>query len=201
MTHHEIAEIAFQAERLHFGISGGWQDQYAAVFGGFNFIEFHLEENIVNPLRITQNTIFELEESLVLCNTGVERNSGKIHNDQKTSMTDSSISDLVTQNVKLCWKIRNHLLKGELNKFGKCLNDTWELKREFSSKISNKSLDDIYNGAINHGALGGKLLGAGGGGFFVFYVTPFRKKSLLSYLRSKNLKIQPFRFEPEGLKV
>ena len=85
-------------------------------------------------------------------------------------MNDSLISDLVSENVKLCWQIRNHILRGELNKFGKCLHETWKLKRKFSSKISNKSLDDIYNGALNHGALGGKLLGAAGEAS-LFYIT------------------------------
>ena len=82
-SQYEIAEIAFQAERLHLGIAGGWQDQYASVFGGFNFIEFHADENIVNPIRVHPDVVSELEECLVLCDTGIGHHSGNIHEDQK----------------------------------------------------------------------------------------------------------------------
>lgn len=198
---YEIAEIAFQAERLRLGISGGWQDQYASVFGGFNFIEFHAEENIVNPIRVHPDVIAELEESLVLCNTGIAHHSGDIHDDQKETMTSEAVKELVDTNVKLTYKIRNHLFRGNLQKFGECLDSAWQLKRNFSKMISNKHLDDIYNGALANGATGGKLLGAGGGGYFIFYVSPFQKFALLDYLKSKKLKIQKFRFDNEGLKT
>jgi len=198
---HELAEIAFQAERLHLGIAGGWQDQYAAVFGGFNFIEFHVDENIVNPMRVHPDIALELEESLILCNTGIDHHSGNIHDDQKETMTSKSIRELVNDNVKLSYSIRNHLLRGDLARFGECLNQAWKLKRSFSSMISNDYIDSIYNDAIQNGAIGGKLLGAGGGGFFIFYVSPFKKHMLMSHLKSKNLILQPFRFEHDGLKT
>ena len=200
-SQHEIAEIAFQAERLHFGVSGGWQDQYATVFGGFNFIEFHKGENIVSPLRINPDTVLELEESLILCDTGLDHSSGAIHQDQKETMSSEVVQDMVSANVQLSYLIRNNLLKGDFNKFGECLNKTWELKRNFSKKISNDHLDSIYDGAIENGAVGGKLLGAGGGGFFIFYVSPFKKHKLVSYLQSKKLTCKSFRFEPDGLKT
>lgn len=198
---HELAEISFQAERLHLGIAGGWQDQYAAVFGGFNFIEFHIDENVVNPMRVHPNIVLELEESLVLCNTGIDRHSGNIHENQKETMTAKSVQEMVKNNVELSYSIRNHLLRGELKKFGECLDRSWQLKRNFSSMISNDYIDSIYDGAMKNGATGGKLLGAGGGGFFIFYVDPFEKHRLMSYLESKNLTLQPFRFEPDGLKA
>jgi D-glycero-alpha-D-manno-heptose-7-phosphate kinase len=198
---HELSEIAFQAERLHLGIAGGWQDQYAAVFGGFNFIEFHAEENIVHPIRIHSDVVLELEESLLLCNTGAEHHSGNIHDNQKETMGSEAIREMVSENVDLSYATRNHLLKGELRKFGECLGKSWELKRNFSRMISNEYIDSIYTGAIQHGAVGGKLLGAGGGGFFLFYVPPFKKNTLIDYLESENLKLQAFRFEPEGLKA
>ena len=200
-TQHEIVEIAYQAERLHFGIAGGWQDQYAAVFGGFNFIEFHEGENIISPLRINTDTILELEESLILCDTGLDHSSGTIHQDQKKTMSSERVQDMVGANVQLCYLIRNNLLKGDLRKFGECLDKTWRLKRNFSDKISNVQLDTIYDGAIENGAVGGKLLGAGGGGFFIFYVPPFEKHRLVSYLQSKKLTCKQFRFESEGLKT
>lgn len=200
-SQHELAEIAFQSERLHLGVAGGWQDQYAAVFGGFNFIEFHPDENIVSPIRLQPDISAELEESLVLCNTGIGHNSGNIHDDQRQQMASRSVQELVKKNVELTYSTRKHLLKGELNKFGKCLDEAWRLKRNFSGMISSDYLDGIYEGALKNGAVGGKLLGAGGGGFFVFYVPPFEKNRLITYLNSKNLIIQPFRFEPDGLKT
>ena len=200
-SQHEIAEIAFQAERLHFGVSGGWQDQYAAVFGGFNFIEFHKGENIISPLRINHDTALELEENLILCDTGLDHSSGTIHQDQKETMSSQKVQDMVGANVQLSYLIRNNLLKGDFQKFGECLDKTWKLKRNFSSKISSDYLDSIYDGAIKNGAVGGKLLGAGGGGFFIFYVSPFKKHKLVSYLRSMKLTCKPFHFEPDGLKT
>ena len=196
---HELAEIAFQAERLHLGVAGGWQDQYAAVFGGFNFMEFFPDENIVSPIRLHPKIALELEESLILCDTGISHDSGNIHVDQKESMAADAVKSLVAENVQLTYSTRKHLLRGDLAKFGNCLDAAWHLKRNFSSMISSSHLDAIYDGAIENGALGGKLLGAGGGGFFIFYVSPFKKHTLMSYLGSKNLNIQPFRFEPEGL--
>ena len=198
---HEVAEIAFQAERLHLGIAGGWQDQYAAVFGGFNFIEFHAEENIVHPIRVHSDIALELEESLILCDTGIEHHSGNIHDNQRKTMTSAAVRKMVKANVELSYATRNHLLRGELVKFGECLDRAWRLKRNFSSMISSEYIDDIYNGALENGASGGKLLGAGGGGFFLFYVSPFKKHTLMSYLKSQNLKLQSFRFESDGLKT
>jgi D-glycero-alpha-D-manno-heptose-7-phosphate kinase len=200
-SHHELAEIAFQAERLHLGISGGWQDQYASVFGGFNFIEFHPEENIVSPIKLQPEIALELEESLILCDTGISHNSGNIHDDQKQMMTDEDVQQSVKKNVELTYLTRKYLLKGDLVKFAKCLDSAWRLKRSFSSMISSAHIDVIYEGALKNGAMGGKLLGAGGGGYFIFYVPPFRKNELINYLKSKNLTIQPFHFEPNGLKT
>jgi D-glycero-alpha-D-manno-heptose-7-phosphate kinase len=198
---HELSEIAFQAERLHLGIAGGWQDQYASVFGGFNFIEFNLEENIVNPIRIKSESLFELEESLVLCDTGIGHNSGNIHVNQKETMRSQSIRNKVKANVELTYKIKNYLLRGNFDDFGRALDQAWNLKKEFSSMITNQYIDDIYDGALKNGALGGKLLGAGGGGFFIFYVPPFEKIKLLEYLNLKKLMVQPFKFERNGLQA
>ena len=197
---HELAEIAFQAERLHLGINGGWQDQYASVFGGFNFIEFNADENIVSPIRLDPDVRLELEENLILCNTGINHNSGDIHDNQEKTMSESNIKSLVEQNVKLTFQIRNHLLKGNLKEFANCLNEAWKLKKNFSPMISNNAIDKIYDGAIGHGASGGKLLGAGGGGFFIFYATPFNKDELIKFLKSQNLTIKNFQFESDGLK-
>lgn len=199
--HHELAELAFQAERHCFGVAGGWQDQYAAVFGGFNFIEFQMDQNIVHPLRVPGKTLLELEESLVLYDTGIAHSSGEIHEDQQERMVDHKIQLLVDGGVKLSYEMRNHLLRGRLLEFGECLDKIWQLKRKLSNKISSAELDQIYDGAKLNGAVGGKILGAGGGGFFLFFAAPNKKYKLIEYLEQSGCKTSPFRFEPEGLQA
>ena len=198
---HELAEIAYQAERHYLGVAGGWQDQYATVFGGFNFMEFRMDQNIVHPLRIHNDTLLELEESLILCDTGTTHDSGDIHQDQRLQMQQEHIRQQVKTNVELTYRMRNQLLRGNLLEFGQSLHEAWQFKRQFSNKISTERLDTIYDNALKHGAVGGKLLGAGGGGFFIFYVPPFRKHELMTNLEQAGLQIRPFRFEPEGLRA
>ena len=198
---YELAELAFQAERLYQGVAGGWQDQYATVFGGFNFMEFRMDQNIVHPLRIHPDILLELEESLILCDTGTPHDSGDIHQDQRQQMQQESILQMVQSNVELTYRMRNHLLRGRLLQFGQSLHEAWQFKRQFSSKISNARLDQIYESALGHGAAGGKLLGAGGGGFFIFYVPPFRKHELMNNIEATGLKVNPFCFEQEGLRA
>lgn len=198
---HELAELAFQAERLYLKVAGGWQDQYATVFGGFNFMEFRMEQNIVHPLRIHPEILLELEESLVLCDTATPHDSGDIHQDQRQHMQQADVHKKVQSNVELTYRMRNHLLRGRLMQFGQSMDEAWQLKRQFSDKISNSRLDSIYENARANGAIGGKLLGAGGGGFFIFYVSPFRKHELLDSLAAAGLRVHPFRFEQEGLRA
>ena len=198
--HHELAELAYQAERLYHGIEGGWQDQYATVFGGFNFMEFKMDQNVVHPLRIHDDILLELEESLILCNTGISHNSGSIHKNQRREMKQKDIKKHVQANVALCFEMRNQLLRGELLRFGKSLNQAWNNKKKLSSEISNNDLDLIYKNALKNGAIGGKLLGAGGGGFYIFYTPPSSKHELIEFLNESQLEIRPFRFEKEGLR-
>ena len=168
---YEIAEMAYQSERLYFKISGGWQDQYATVFGGFNFMEFKLKQNIVHPLRLEYQTELELKENLVLCDTCLDHSSSDIHDNQKKQfLNKDELKKLVALNVELTLEIRDNLLKGKLSKIGHLLDKAWSFKKQFSDKISNERLDNIYNTAVNNGAIGGKLLGAGGGGFLFFIV-------------------------------
>ena len=196
---YELAEMAFQAERLNMGISGGWQDQYATVFGGLNFIEFKQDNNVIYPLRIKDKTILELEENLVLFEITSGRNSGSIHDDQEETMKSLEVQDMVKKNVAHCYDMKDSLLRGRLSEFGSGLNLAWSLKRQFSKKISNNYLDDIYSYAIKNGALGGKLLGAGGGGFFLFYVKYSSKNELLDAMRRKGFKETKFNFDMKGM--
>jgi D-glycero-alpha-D-manno-heptose-7-phosphate kinase len=145
--------------------------------------------------------LLELEESLILCDTGTPHDSGDIHQDQRQQMRQESVLQMVQSNVELTYRMRNHLLRGRLLQFGQCLHEAWQFKRQFSSKISNARLDKIYENALNHGAIGGKLLGAGGGGFFIFYAPPFRKHELMNNIEAAGLMVHPFRFEQEGLRA
>jgi len=198
---YELAELAYQAERIYFGVEGGWQDQYATIFGGVNFQEFGSDKNLIHPLRIHADTLLELEESLILCNVDGMHNSGDIHKDQRQEVEKNHIKELVKENVRLTYKIREYLLRGRLFDFGIALDESWQLKRNFSQKISNPALDIIYQSALNHGAIGGKLLGAGGGGFMLFYSLPFRRHELANYLTNQGFTLLPFKFDHEGLKA
>ena len=197
---YEISELAYQAERLYLGVAGGWQDQYATVFGGINFMEFKADQNVIHPLRISNDVLLELEESLILCDTGTIHESGDIHEDQKAELNKSEMQELVKQNVDLTFLMRDQLLRGRLLEFGQTLDKAWHLKRKFSKKISNLYLDSIYENAKINGAIGGKLLGAGGGGFFLFYVPSKSKNSLMDAMQQLGNTVRPFRFELEGLR-
>lgn len=198
---YELAELAYQAERHSLEISGGWQDQYATVFGGINFMEFRMDQNLVHPLRIQPETLLELEESLILCDTGMSHESGDIQADHEQQITQADARKHIDSNVLLSYTMRNELLKGRLREFGKLLDQAWQHKKQVSPKVSNASLDSLYDAALSHGALGGKLLGAGGGGFFLFFVPPYKKHELLSFLKSSRLNPQSFRFEESGLQA
>ena len=196
---YEVAEIAFEAERLCMNISGGWQDQYATVFGGFNFMEFNNEENIIHPLKITNQNIANLEENLVLCYTNTSHESGEILSNQKKNISKMDIEAIVKKNVALTYKIKNALLKGPNKSFGLLLDKAWNYKKKLSKHITNSNLDIIYKEALENGAIGGKLLGAGGGGYFLFYVPFDKRNQLIKWMDNRVLKYTPFRFESEGL--
>ena len=198
LNSHDIAELAFQAERIELGLSGGWQDQYATVFGGFNFMEFTDNENIINPLRFSEDILNELEDSLILCYTGLNHNSGDIHNNQKNNMLKEKEFAEITKDI--AHEMKNRLLKGQLDDFGELLHKAWTIKKNFSTEISNTELDNIYDFALINGSLGGKLLGAGGGGYFLFYVPTFKKLELINSLEEKGYKIDTFTFDKVGLR-
>ena len=197
---YEIAELAFQTERLCFGIAGGWQDQYASAFGGFNLIEFADRRNMVHPIRLEEAIQNELESCLMLCGTGISHDSGQLHELQREELEASAQQkDLLSDSVALCRKMHRHLIRGELRAFGLCLDQAWQLKKRFSSAVSHSNLDDIYAAAINAGALGGKLLGAGGGGFFLFYVQPQYRQKVAKAVQALGCETQSLRFESSGV--
>jgi D-glycero-alpha-D-manno-heptose-7-phosphate kinase len=198
---HEIAEMAFQAERLMLNIPGGWQDQYATVFGGFNHMEFFSDQNTIVPLRLDPNIIAELEESLVLCYTGSGRDSGAIHRDQKAQHETSDAVAAAAKQKEVTRDIRRHLLRGQLLECGRLIDDAWHAKRKLSSKISSDAIDAIYDFAKRHGAVGGKLLGAGGGGYLMFFVRPFERYQLIAALEQQGHSCSRIMFEENGLRT
>jgi D-glycero-alpha-D-manno-heptose-7-phosphate kinase len=198
-TTYEVAELAFQAERLCFGVAGGWQDQYASAFGGLNLIELGGEKNLVHAIRMEPATLNELEECLILCDSRINHDSGSLHKTQREVFSEDDKSLHVEEMVQLCRKMHKHLIRGELLDFGRSLGMTWKLKRGLSSNISNEYLDEIYSAALDAGALGGKLLGAGGGGFFMFFVQPQYRQIVTQRLRALGCRILSFRFETEGV--
>lgn len=199
---HEIAELAFQAERLHMNVAGGWQDQYATVFGGFNFMEFNKNKNNIHNLKVQEKTILEMEENFLLYELPKGRTieGDSIHKDQKNSMQSKEVQSKVKEAVNLCYLMKDNLLRGHLKSFGESLDTAWKLKRQFSNKISNSTIDEVYDYAIKSGALGGKLLGAGGGGFFLFYVEPLKKYSFIKKMHKKKMSPTKFSFESNGLR-
>jgi D-glycero-alpha-D-manno-heptose-7-phosphate kinase len=197
-TRHDIAELAFQAERIELGLNGGWQDQYATVFGGFNFMEFRENENIINPLRVSKDILNELEDSLILCYSGISHNSSDIHTNQKENMNKNKEFASIAKNI--AYEMKNKILKGQLDNFGQLLHKAWETKKRFSKNITTDYLDDIYDFALSNGAIGGKLLGAGAGGYFLFYVPTFKKLELINALKRKELIVDTFTFDTQGLR-
>ncbi len=197
---YEIVELAFHSERIVLELNGGWQDQYATVFGGFNYMEFNNTSNIVNPLRIKDDIKDELEDSLLLCYTGKNHNSGNIHNDIRKKMRVSKEKSYAQKTKEIAYQMKSSLLQGKIGDFGELLGQAWEAKKKFSSKISNKFLDDIYDYALKNGAVGGKLLGAGDGGYFLFYVPTHKKIDFITAIKKRKLFVEPFTFDDNGLR-
>lgn len=169
---YDIAQLAYDIERVDLKMAGGKQDQYAATFGGVNFMEFY-EGNkvIVNPLRIKQVRIDELEFNLILYYTKTSRESAKIIESQAGNAKNKFEKPVQAMHEvkKQAFLMKEALLKDELQRIGEILSVSWEHKKNMASGITNEFLDRIYNNAISAGATGGKISGAGGGGFMIFY--------------------------------
>lgn len=198
---YQLAEIAFQAERVEIGIAGGWQDQYAAVFGGINFIEFKSDDVVVHPLRIKEEILNELECSLLLCYTGQTRSSGDIHKKQTKAYIckNKLVVDALDKTRDFAFNMKNALLKGDLLKFGQLLREAWLVKKEFDKEVSNSVIERLYEIGTEAGAICGKVLGAGGGGYILFFCSPLNKLDVAKALESHGGVIMDFNFEFKGL--
>ncbi|MHA1679944.1 MAG: GHMP family kinase ATP-binding protein [Promethearchaeota archaeon] len=203
LTNYEAGEKSFDIERNKLGIKGGSQDQFAAVFGGFNYMEFFKGRTIVNPLRIHKDIVNELQYNTILVNTGKSRMSDKIL-DEQIRLYNSEKDRMLPyyhHAVELTNQIKNALLKQDLDDFATLLSEAFENKKQFCSKISTDRVEKIYSTAMNHGALGGRILGAGGGGFMMFYVDYLRKRELIRKLGEIGVDILNFSFDKYGLQT
>jgi len=200
---YDIAQLAYEIERKDIGIKGGKQDQYAAAFGGFNFMEFEGEQVIINPLRMKPHIVNELQYNMLLCYTGGTRLSAKIIDSQVQNFVSGKkdtvdAMDLLKRNAK---DMKNALLTGKLNEFGELLNYGWEQKKKMSNKISNPVIDELYEEAKKAGAIGGKISGAGGGGFMMIYCQFDRRHKVAERLEKIGGEIIDFQFEEKGLQT
>ena len=199
MDAYQLADLAYQVEREDLKIAGGYQDQYAATFGGFNFIEFHGRNNVVvNPLRIKKDIIHELQYNLLLCSTGNIHVSATIIKDQVQNYEKKDAFDAMCEVKALAYALKDELLKGNLHNFGKLLNYGWESKKRMSSKITNPQVDALYNEAMAAGALGGKLLGAGGGGYLLMYCPYNLRHKVAARLEAAGGQLTDWVFELRG---
>ena len=199
MSKHQLAEEAIHVERDILQEHGGWQDQVAAAYGGLNRIDFSEGQFKVTPIIIHPDRKKELDDSLMLFYTGVQRFSSEIQADTFAKPVDKTKQLL--DMLALVDDAQNILTdkNASLNEFGKLLDYTWKLKRGTGNKVSNNSIDELYDKGIKAGALGGKLLGAGGGGFLLFYVEKDKQENVLKAL--DELMHVPFQFESEGSTV
>lgn len=203
ITDYEIAEIAYKIERVDMGIKGGLQDQYAATFGGVNYIEFDGDSVVVNPLRIPKATLNELEYHLMLCFTGSTRLSANILEEQIDGYVhrNENVVEALDTLKELAIEMKRCLLQGKIDDFGAYLHEGWQTKKKLASNITNPQIDEMYEQARHLGVLGGKISGAGGGGYLLLYC-PFRKRHLVAErLEQMGGKVIEFSFEFQGLQT
>lgn len=209
LNDYQKAQLAYEIERIDLNLSGGKQDQYAAVFGGFNFMEFKTDSSvIVNSLRLQDSRINELECSLLLYYSGKSRKSA----DQQLALSKSIITNQISntenkenktmdamRNLKEnAYFMKDYVLTGNIKAFAECLRVGWENKKKTSSIVSNKELEATIDFAMNNGAEAVKVSGAGGGGFLMLYCNPINRQKLIDAMETLPGKIYPVRFSKAG---
>lgn len=198
---YDIAQLAYEIERIDVKLNGGKQDQYAATFGGFNFMEFYSDNRvIVNPLRIKNWIVNELESSLVLYFTGISRESAKIIDEQsQNAIKRKQVTiEAMHQMKNDALGMKEAILKGDILKLAERLGASWEAKKKSASSVSNEYLDKVYETAIRAGAYSGKISGAGGGGFMMFIVDPVKKLDVIKGLNKLGGEVKEVQFTKYG---
>jgi D-glycero-alpha-D-manno-heptose-7-phosphate kinase len=201
LSPYDIAEMAFKIERVDLKLAGGRQDQYAASFGGFNFIEFEREGTVVTPLRLRRQTLEELEYRLLLCYMGQTRQSAKIIERQTRSYVEGNKKTVAAlEHLKVqAHEMKRALLLGHIDGFGELLHEAWEQKKRLDDGISNTHVDKLYQIARKEGAIGGKMPGAGGGGYFLLLTRFDRRHRVAAALEKHGGQVVPFQFESRGM--
>ncbi|MBO5838907.1 MAG: dehydrogenase [Bacteroidales bacterium] len=204
LAEYDIAALAYSIERIDLRLAGGKQDQYAATFGGFNFMEFYAENKvIVNPLRIKESIMNELSRNLVLFYTSTSRSSADIIERQQKNVVAKNTQSIeaMQQLKKQAVLMKEALLRNELDKIGDILNLGWEYKRQMAKGISTELFEDVYKAALNAGARGGKISGAGGGGYIFFYCPDCVRYRVIEALSNFGGKVRRFEFTKQGLQT
>lgn len=199
---YDIAQLAYEIERKDLGMAGGKQDQYAATFGGVNYMEFYADNKvIVNPLRIKREYLFELENNLVLYFTATSRDSAEIIARQSKNVVDKKEKSIEAMHqLKLqSQRMKEALLTGRVHEIGEILDFGFQQKKQMAEGISTSLVDDIYNAAKKAGATGGKISGAGGGGFMTFYCPGNTKYAIFKTLSAFGGYVMPYQFVDHGL--
>lgn len=201
---YDIAQLAYDIERRDLAFAGGKQDQYAATFGGWNFMEFYKDDKvIVNPLRIRDQYLQELEFNMIMYYTGTSRVSSKIIEAQSSNVqkkSDKSIEAM--HNLKeQAYRMKEAVLKGELNMIGDILDYGWKYKKQTATGVSNKTIDEIYEAAMKAGATGGKISGAGGGGFMTYFCPGNTRYRVIETLKKFGGEVYNIEFCNYGLRT
>ncbi len=201
---YDLAHLAFEIERIDMAMAGGKQDQYAATFGGFNFMEFYDKDKvIINPLRIKDKVMNELAYNIILYYTQTSRNSSDIIERQQKNVSSKSekpieaMHKLKEQSVLM----KEALLKGKLDQIGEILNLGWQYKKQMAEGITTTLFEDLYETAIKAGASGGKISGAGGGGFIFFYCPGTTRYNVIKALDKFGGSVQRYEFTKQGLET
>jgi len=198
---YDIAHLAFEIERLDAGLSGGRQDQYAATFGGFNFIEFSDNNRVVvNPLRVKNWILSELEASIILFHTGVSRSSAAIIAEQTQNLVSNADKPMqaMHQLKADAYMMKEAMLKGDFRTLAAVLNRSWEAKKETASAISNDRINRLFEAAMAAGAVAGKVSGAGGGGYITFMADPLARIDVMRRLAQEEGEVITCSFTKRG---
>ena len=201
---YDLAYLAYIIERIDLEQSGGKQDQYAAAFGGFNFMEFYANDRvIVNPLRVRNDIINELSNNLLLYYTNSSRNSGDIIAKQQKNVKEQKEKSIEAMHLvkQQAYEIKEAILKNNIDEIGSILDQGWSYKKNMADGISTPLFEDLYDTAIKAGSTGGKISGAGGGGYVFFYCPDNTRFQVAKALESLGGKVQPYSFTKKGLET
>ncbi|MGZ8554399.1 MAG: GHMP family kinase ATP-binding protein [Chitinophagaceae bacterium] len=199
---YDIAHYAYEIERTDLKLAGGRQDQYAATFGGVNFMEFYADYKvIVNPLRIRPEYLHELQNNIVLYFTSTSRESATIIKEQQKNVTEKNEKSIeaMHQLKEQAKRMKEALLRGKLHEIGEILDFGFQQKRLMAHNISNTNIEEIYTAAKSAGAMGGKISGAGGGGFMIFYCPANTRYKVIETLESFGGYCNNYQFTKHGL--